>query len=79
MKGNDCGFLHQFDKQRMPTCRFFAKYNECKEPDCPFKHSLEDVIRMEGVGTYDQFKDKKSKYSESLYTTQYNEHSITEE
>lgn len=43
MKGNSCGFLHQFDKQRMPTCRFFAKYNECKEPDCPFKHSLEDV------------------------------------
>jgi cleavage and polyadenylation specificity factor subunit 4 len=43
MKGNQCGFLHQFDKQRMPTCRFYAKYNECKEPDCPFKHSLEDV------------------------------------
>jgi len=43
MKGNNCGFLHQFDKQRMPTCRFYAKYNECKEPDCPFKHSLEDV------------------------------------
>ena len=43
MKGNHCGFLHQFDKQRMPTCRFFAKYSECKEPDCPFKHSLEDV------------------------------------
>ena len=43
MKGNGCGFLHQFDKSRMPTCRFFAKYNECKEPDCPFKHSLEDI------------------------------------
>ena len=43
MKGNNCGFLHQFDKSRMPTCRFFAKYNECREPDCPFKHSLEDV------------------------------------
>ena len=43
MQGNNCGFLHQFDKQRMPTCRFYAKYNECKEPDCPFKHSLEDV------------------------------------
>ena len=42
MKGNNCGFLHQFDKQRMPTCRFF-KYNECNDPDCPFKHSLEDV------------------------------------
>ena len=49
------------------------------EPGQGPKHSLEDVIRMEGVGTYDQFKDKKSKYSESLYTTQYNEHSITEE
>ena len=43
MKGNACGFLHQFDKSRMPTCRFFAKYGECKEPDCPYKHSLEDI------------------------------------
>jgi cleavage and polyadenylation specificity factor subunit 4 len=43
MKGNACGFLHQFDKSRMPTCRFYAKYGECKEPDCPYKHSLEDV------------------------------------
>jgi len=43
MKGNACGFLHQFDKSRMPTCRFFAKYGECKEPDCPYKHSLEDL------------------------------------
>ena len=43
MKGNQCGFLHQFNKEKMPTCRFYAKYNECKEPDCPFKHSLEDV------------------------------------
>ena len=43
MKGNACGFLHQFDKSRMPTCRFFAKYGECKEPDCPYKHSLEDM------------------------------------
>lgn len=43
MKGNACGFLHQFDKSRMPTCRFYAKYGECKEPDCPYKHSLEDI------------------------------------
>ena len=49
------------------------------EPGQGPKYSLEDVIRNEGTGTYDQFKDKKSKYSESLYTTQYNEQSITAE
>ena len=43
MKGDKCGFLHQFDKERMPTCRYFAKYGECKEPDCPYKHSNDDV------------------------------------
>ena len=63
MKGNACGFLHQFEASRMPVCRFFAKYNECKvrkktqrrqrrsdarcrfaqEPDCPFKHSSDDI------------------------------------
>ena len=30
MKGNACGFLHQFEASRMPVCRFFAKYGECK-------------------------------------------------
>ena len=34
MKGDDCGFLHQFDQARMPVCRFYAKYGECREPDC---------------------------------------------
>ena len=43
MKGNSCGFLHQFEASRMPVCRFFAKYGECKEPDCPFKHSDQDI------------------------------------
>ena len=37
MKGDDCGFLHQFDQARMPVCRFYAKYGECREPDCVFK------------------------------------------
>ena len=43
MKGGDCGFLHQFDQARMPVCRFYAKYGECREPDCVFKHSTEDM------------------------------------
>ena len=49
------------------------------EPGQGPKHSLEDIINMEGTGTYDQFKDRKSKYNESLYTTDYNEKSITNE
>mmetsp|Transcript_6005 Transcript_6005/g.37281 ORF Transcript_6005/g.37281 Transcript_6005/m.37281 type:complete len:150 (+) Transcript_6005:311-760(+) len=43
MKGESCGFLHQFDPSRMPVCRYYAKYGECKEPDCVFKHSLDDI------------------------------------
>lgn len=43
MKGDSCGFLHQFDPTRMPVCRFFAKHGECREPKCPFKHTLEDL------------------------------------
>lgn len=43
MKGDMCGFLHQFDKSKMPVCRFFAKFGECREVDCPFKHSETDI------------------------------------
>ena len=43
MKGDNCGFLHEFDQNRMPVCRFYAKYGECREPDCVFKHSTDDV------------------------------------
>lgn len=43
MKGEACGFLHQFDKARMPVCRFFRDFGECREPDCAYKHSYDDV------------------------------------
>eukprot|EP00879_Flechtneria_rotunda_P029527 GHRR01031941.1.p1 GENE.GHRR01031941.1~~GHRR01031941.1.p1 ORF type:complete len:134 (+),score=21.95 GHRR01031941.1:339-740(+) len=43
MKGDACGFLHKFDPERMPVCRVWMKTGECKELECPFKHSLEDV------------------------------------
>lgn len=43
MKGDACGFLHQFDKARMPICRFFRQHGECREPDCNFKHTNEDA------------------------------------
>lgn len=43
MKGDACGFLHQFDKSRMPVCRFFRLYGECREQDCVYKHTNEDI------------------------------------
>lgn len=32
MKGDTCGFLHQFDPDRMPVCRALLKFGVCKEP-----------------------------------------------
>ncbi|XP_024018926.1 30-kDa cleavage and polyadenylation specificity factor 30 isoform X2 [Morus notabilis] len=43
MKGEACGFLHQYDKSRMPVCRFFRLYGECREQDCVYKHTNEDI------------------------------------
>lgn len=43
MKGDTCGFLHQFDPERMPVCRNLLKFGVCKEPDCPYKHSTEEI------------------------------------
>uniref|UniRef100_A0A7N0RE21 Uncharacterized protein n=1 Tax=Kalanchoe fedtschenkoi TaxID=63787 RepID=A0A7N0RE21_KALFE len=43
MKGDACGFLHQYDKLRMPVCRFFRLYGECREQNCVFKHTTEDI------------------------------------
>lgn len=43
MKGDARGFLHQYDKSRMPVCRFFRLYGECREQDCVYKHTNEDI------------------------------------
>ena len=43
MKGDTCGFLHQFDRERMPVCRTMVRRGVCTEPDCPFKHTTEDI------------------------------------
>ncbi|XP_048606252.1 30-kDa cleavage and polyadenylation specificity factor 30 [Brassica napus] len=43
MKGDACGFLHQYDKARMPICRFFRVHGECREQDCVYKHTNEDI------------------------------------
>lgn len=43
MKGDQCGFLHQFDPERMPVCRSMIKFGECKERDCPFKHTTDEI------------------------------------
>ena len=43
MKGDACGFLHQYDKSRMPSSRCFQLYGECREQDCVYKHTNEDI------------------------------------
>lgn len=39
MKGESCEFLHQYDTERMPLCRWGTK---CTIPDCPYRHVAED-------------------------------------
>ncbi|CAF1968279.1 unnamed protein product [Brassica napus] len=43
MKAEACGFLHQYDKARMPICRFFRLHGECREQDCVYKHTNADI------------------------------------
>lgn len=35
MKGDQCGFLHQFATDRMPVCRNLLKHGECKDQASP--------------------------------------------
>ena len=28
-KGDQCGYLHRFDPEKMPVCTFFIKYGQC--------------------------------------------------
>ncbi|XP_042489472.1 30-kDa cleavage and polyadenylation specificity factor 30-like [Macadamia integrifolia] len=43
MRGDACMFLHQYDKSRMPICRFFRFYGRCREQDCIYKHITGDI------------------------------------
>lgn len=43
MKGDACGFLHQWDTSRMPVCKNLIRFGECKDIGCPYKHSLEEI------------------------------------
>ena len=45
-RGDDCDFLHQLDKDRMPECWFFTQFGECNNKDCIFLHLRpEDKVR----------------------------------
>ncbi|XP_047078675.1 zinc finger CCCH domain-containing protein 45-like [Lolium rigidum] len=43
MKGQSCGYLHQYDLDRMPVCHFFRADGYCDKLDCIFKHNAEDA------------------------------------
>ena len=37
-KGEDCGYLHQYDMSKMPECQFFRDHGSCTNEDCVFRH-----------------------------------------
>ncbi|KAK8954206.1 Cleavage and polyadenylation specificity factor CPSF30 [Platanthera zijinensis] len=39
-----CGFLHQYDKENISVCQFFWRYGKCREKDCLYKHTFEEII-----------------------------------
>ncbi|KAG6509739.1 30-kDa cleavage and polyadenylation specificity factor 30-like [Zingiber officinale] len=43
MMGDACAFLHQYDKDRMPVCRFFRLNGGCREQDCLYRHITSDI------------------------------------
>ncbi|KAK1615102.1 hypothetical protein QYE76_020619 [Lolium multiflorum] len=43
MRGESCGYLHQYDLDRMPVCHFFRADGYCDKLDCIFKHNAEDA------------------------------------
>jgi len=45
-KGDACEFLHEYIPKKMPECWFFAKYEECSNPECIFLHiRKEDKVK----------------------------------
>lgn len=45
MKGNECEFLHTWDKDRMPVCRFGTN---CERRDiCPYRHVDQEEVQEE--------------------------------
>ena len=30
-KGDQCGYLHRFDPEKMPVCTFFIKFGQCDQ------------------------------------------------
>ena len=43
MRGDACGFLHEYDKSKMPLCRAFARFGHCDDPTCPYKHDEREI------------------------------------
>jgi hypothetical protein len=41
IKGDNCGYLHRYDEDKLPACKFFMQYGECNKAKCLFKHPTE--------------------------------------
>lgn len=45
-KGDDCDFLHIYDRSRMPECYFHSVLNSCTNKECNFVHIHRDSSRI---------------------------------
>lgn len=42
-KGSYCEYLHERNQEKTPECRILKQKGFCPNPDCKFRHSVEDV------------------------------------
>jgi hypothetical protein len=46
-KGGKCEFLHVFDEDKLPVCKFFQQTQHCQKGEqCPYKHPKPDEMPL---------------------------------
>ena len=52
-KGGKCEFLHVFDEDKLPVCKFFQQTSQCQKGEqCPYKHPKpEEMATLTSYGS----------------------------
>ena len=51
---NDCKFLHIYDKDKLPPCKFMQQTGSCPNENCPFKHDILTKMKNEMCPFYER-------------------------
>ena len=54
-KGDNCEYLHVYDKEKLPVCKFLKDHGNCQKGDqCQFRHEMtaSDFIHMQDQNSY---------------------------